>query len=130
MDGEAVQTSARDGEALDDAGSECMARLTPEQRLDAIEHRLRRGAERIAALEGGLKTNTQITTEIRELLELGRNGLRLLGHLGVVMRWAGGIAAALGAMVGLWQAMRSGAPADSGDVLSAVVRAYREGSQK
>ncbi|WP_298235923.1 hypothetical protein [uncultured Azohydromonas sp.] len=130
MGGDAVQTSARDGEAADDVGGECLAGLTPEQRLDAIEQRLRRGADRIAALENGLATNTQLTTEIRELLEFGRNGLRLLGHLGVVMRWAGGIAAAVSAMVGLWHAVRSGVPVDSGDVLSAVVQAYRDGSQK
>ena len=108
MGGDAVQTSAREKDVLDDAGDECMAGLTPEQRLDAIEERLRRGATRIVALENNLATNTRLTAEIRELLELGRSGLRILGYIGAIARWAMPIVGLCGVAYGWYQSIRHG----------------------
>lgn len=83
---------------------------TTEERLAAIEKRLERGSERMAAIEMGMAENTRITRDVHELLELGRNGLRVLGYLGVAARWVGGIAAAVAAVFGAWHATHDGLP--------------------
>ena len=70
-------------------------------RLAAIDRRLDRGskkmqeqADAIDAMRSELAANTTITAEVRELLALGRNGLKVLGWLGAVIKWAGGLATA------------------------------------
>ena len=77
--------------------------LTPAQiaaRLRAIDERLDRGAEKmdqqseaLANLTSELKRNSETTDEVRQLLDLGRSGLKVLG-------WLGSGAKFLGALVG------------------------------
>lgn len=70
-------------------------------RLDGIDDRLDRGsrkmqeqADAIDLMRGELAANTVITTEVRELLALGRNGLKVLGWLGSFIKLAGALATA------------------------------------
>jgi hypothetical protein len=100
MGGDAVQTSVRHDDEDGDDG--VPSRLSPEEWQAVIEHRLRRGSERMAALERGLSANTELTAEIRDLLELGRNGLRVLGYLGAVARWVAAVVAAGATLYGLF----------------------------
>lgn len=79
-----------------------------QQRLAAIDERLDRGAARfdelqraVAELQRAMRENTEITTEVRDLLQLGRAGLRLLGIVGQVIRW---IAMVAGGAVAIWGA--------------------------
>ena len=85
------------------------------ERLQAIDARLDRGAERMeqqsAALNklaAELKSNSEVTDEIRQLLTLGRNGLKVLGWLGEAAKWIGKLAAAGAAIYGFFYAIKHG----------------------
>lgn len=85
--------------------------LTPEQAaaiqraidrsLRPIHERLDRGAEKmdaqgegIGALRQELAANTATTNEVRELLAVGKSGLKVLGWLGLAGKWLGTLATA------------------------------------
>jgi hypothetical protein len=72
------------------------------RRFEAIEDRLDRGSDRMKAIELELRDNTATTKEVRELLELGRSGLKALGWFGKAVKWIGGLFAAGGA---IWSAI-------------------------
>jgi len=72
------------------------------RRFESIEARLDRGSDRMQAIELELRDNTTTTREVRELLELGRNGFKVLGWIGTVARWLTAIAAAAAAIWGLF----------------------------
>ena len=72
------------------------------RRFEAIEDRLDRGSDRMKAIELELRDNTATTKEVRELLELGRNGFKVLGWIGTAARWVAAIAAAAAAVWGLF----------------------------
>lgn len=82
-------------------------------RLDEINDRLNRGSERMSSIETELRSNTDTTRDVRELMELGRNGFKVLGHIGTAVKWLGGIAAALVACWSLYQAWKNGTPPSS-----------------
>ncbi len=101
--------------------------LTPEQRravddmlkraLAPLNARLDRGAEKMEGLTEGvsklgdeLKRNTGTTEEVRELLDLGKGGLRVLGALGAAFKWIGGLAGAGLAIYALIHALKTGTP--------------------
>lgn len=84
--------------------------LTTEERLAAIERRLQRGSERMSDIEADVAENTAITREVRDLLQLGRNGLRILGALGTGAKWLASLIAACGAAWGVLTAARPGVP--------------------
>lgn len=67
----------------------------------AIEDRLDRGSDRMKAIEDELRQNTDTTREVRELMELGRSGFKVLGFFGVAAKWVGAIAAAFVSVWGL-----------------------------
>lgn len=80
-------------------------------RIQRIEQQLAEGARRMAALEAGqrrmraeLAANTSVTTEIRDLLTVGKSGLRIGGWVGSFVKWAGGIAAGV---AGIWALART-----------------------
>lgn len=84
--------------------------------LSEINARLDAGDRRMGAIEASLKentrltvTNTEITMEIRELMELGKAGFRLLGWAGVAVKWLGVIAGGAVAVWTAYQAFRHGA---------------------
>jgi hypothetical protein len=75
--------------------------MTPpvDERLTEIEDRLDKGSKRMQDLRDELAANSATTNEVRELLEAGKNGLKVLGWIGVGAKWIGAIA---GALVALW----------------------------
>lgn len=75
--------------------------------LEAIHQRLERGDKRMASIEAEVSKNTAITAEIKEILDAARLGFKVLGGLGVALKWAAGIAAALGT---LWAIFHNGGP--------------------
>lgn len=101
--------------------------LTPDQRravdemlqaaLGPLNDRLDRGAEKMSglsdevnALRGELKANTETTVEVRDLLDVGRGGLRVLGWIGHAARWVAAIAGGLLALFALVHALKTGQP--------------------
>jgi len=78
--------------------------------LPAAPERLLEIERRLAALEASMVVNTELTREIRDVIAAARLGLRVLGALGTLVRWIGGLAAAALAIWGLVQAMKTGVP--------------------
>lgn len=97
--------------------------LSPEQRaaidsmLGPIRERLDRGAKKMDGLTDGLaemrselKSNTETTVEVRELLAVGKGGLRVLGWFGAFAKWVAGIAGAVLAVYAVVHAFKTGTP--------------------
>lgn len=76
--------------------------------LDDIYARLERGADRMAEIEEMLKTNTDTINEMRDILVAAKGAFKVLGWLGVIFKWVGGIASALTAIYVLFYAMTHG----------------------
>jgi hypothetical protein len=91
--------AARAGEPVTEAHLQALHVI---RRFEAIEDRLDRGSDRMKAIELELRDNTTVTKEVRELMAAARGGLRVLGWFGKAVKWAGGLAAAGGA---LWTAV-------------------------
>lgn len=79
-------------------------------RFDAIDERLDAGSKRMTRIETQLQENTDLTRDVREFLEAGRAGLRVLGVLGSVASWLGKLATAGLALWALFQAIKHGGP--------------------
>ena len=71
-------------------------------RLVLIEQRLAQGDQRMNGMQEELTKNTQITTEVREILEVAKSGLNVLGGIGKVLGIGGKLAAA---GVAIWGAI-------------------------
>lgn len=80
------------------------------RRFESIEDRLDKGSERMKAIELELRDNTTTTREVRDLLEIGRSGFKVLGWMGVLAKW---IAAVAGAAAAIWGLLHLG---DAGGV--------------
>lgn len=80
--------------------------------IDRIDERLDKGSERMDDMQRELKANTEVTKEVKELLELGRTGFKVLGWLGkaivVTVRVAGYVGAAAVALYSAWYAITHG----------------------
>lgn len=59
-----------------------------------IEDRQTDAAARMDTMQRELSANTEVTTEVRELLAAAKGGLRVLGSIGTVAKWLGGLGAA------------------------------------
>lgn len=68
--------------------------------LERVDDRLDKGSERMDLMQAELSKNTQVTTEVRELLELGRAGFKVLGFLGRATIFLGKATVAIGAIGG------------------------------
>jgi hypothetical protein len=85
--------------------------------LRSINGRFAHGTDRMdgmqktmGEMQKELTANTSVTTDVRDLLDAGRSGLKVLGWLGAAAKWIGGMAAAALAVWGLWTAIKSGGP--------------------
>ena len=67
---------------------------TDNDRLAAIEARLDQGSARMDQFGKALSLNTEITSDIRDIVLAARTGFKVLGWLGMVFKWVGVIAAA------------------------------------
>ena len=67
------------------------------QALDMIEQRLQvrldKGSERMSTIEADLKKNTSDTSEILDILYLGKSFFRFVGLFGSFVKWSTAIAA-------------------------------------
>lgn len=77
-----------------------------------VANELLLGGQRMDAMQADIQTNTELTgtlndgmSELLGILNAGKGGLKVLGWIGTVAKWLGGIAAAAVALYGLWQIM-------------------------
>lgn len=87
--------------------TECQAR---------VAHQLLAGSERMDAMQAEIKANTALTlalktdtSELLEILNAGKGGLKVLGWIGTVVKWVGGMAATAIAIYGFLQVVLHGA---------------------
>ena len=66
--------------------------------LDDIYERLEAGAQRMAEMEVLLKANTDTINEMRDTLVAAKGAFKVLGWLGVIFKWVGGIASGVTAV--------------------------------
>lgn len=80
--------------------------------IDRIDERLDKGSERMDEMQRELKENTTVTKEVKELLEMGRTGFKVLGWLGKAFVWTARaltvIAGAALAIYSAWYAITHG----------------------
>lgn len=69
--------------------------------LSAIHDRLNAGERRMKGIEEQIEENTSLTRDIRDLLSAARLGFKVLGGIGIAVKWIGVIAAA---GVAIWSA--------------------------
>lgn len=79
-------------------------------RLASIDSRLDAGSRRMTRIEAQLAENTALTRDVRELMEAGRAGLRVLGTLGKLAGWVGKLATAALAIWAFIHAVKNGVP--------------------
>jgi len=78
--------------------------------LANVQRQLANGDLRMTAIEVELRTNTELTADVKALLEAVRAGLKVLGWLGSAAGWAAKVATAVGAVYAAWQLIKHGAP--------------------
>lgn len=69
-------------------------RLLAEQ-LAEVAVCLRKGETRMGSIETELATNSKLTQEVRDILSAAKGAFKVLGWLGIAVKWIGGITAAL-----------------------------------
>lgn len=70
--------------------------------MQEVKDCLQKGDNRMASLETELTTNSTVTAEVRDILSVAKVGLRVLGGVGVLVRWVGYLAAAGAAIYSAW----------------------------
>lgn len=59
-----------------------------------VEDRQTEAVGRMDTMQRELTANTEVTTEVRELLSAAKGGLKVIGGIGTIAKWIGGIGAA------------------------------------
>ena len=72
-------------------------------RVLSIEDRLDRGDKRMGNIESDLAQNTAATNEVLEIVRMGKSFFKVCGHIGNAIKWALGIATAIGAAWAAWK---------------------------
>lgn len=78
--------------------------------MAAVSQRMAGLESKFDGLEEKLETNTRITLEMKEVMDGVRLGFKVLGALGLVVKWAGMVAAGLLALWGFITAITHGVP--------------------
>jgi predicted nucleic acid-binding protein len=78
--------------------------------LANVQRQLGAGDVRMTNIESELKKNTELTSDVKALLDAARVGLKVLGWIGMAAVWAAKIATAIGAVYGAWQLIKHGNP--------------------
>jgi len=87
--------------------AEQIAELTINQQ--DVSKQLSRGVARIKSLEDAMSANTQATVEILDVMSGLKSGFKVLGWLGMALKWAGAIVGAITAIyVGLYMVTHGG----------------------
>lgn len=80
------------------------------KRLDAGSQRMKNMQIEIAGNTLELAANTEITTEIRDLMIAAKVGFRLMGWIGIAAAWIGKLALAGSAVAAFIYAIKHGGP--------------------
>lgn len=79
-----------------------------------VEDRQTEAAGRMDTMQRELSTNTEVTTEVRELLAAAKSGLKVIGAIGTVGMWVlkavGALGAAAAAVYTIWHLIKNGKP--------------------
>lgn len=73
-----------------------------------VEDRQTEAVSRMDTMQRELTANTEVTTEVRELLSAAKGGLKVIGGIGAVAKWVGGIGAAGVSIYTLWHMFTHG----------------------
>lgn len=76
--------------------------------MQAVHQALQRGDSRMGDLEAELKANSDTTAEIRDILAAVKTGIKVLGGIGTMARWAGYLAGAGAAVYTAWHMLTHG----------------------
>ena len=79
-----------------------------DERFALVDDRLSLGDQRMSSIEMNLAKNTELTSDIHEILDVTRSGFKVLGWLGDVAKWVTKIAAAAGTIWGLHNIIKHG----------------------
>lgn len=66
--------------------------------------------QRLGAMEAALNAATETTAEVRDILQVAKAGLKVLGGIGTAVRWLGYLSTAALAMWAAFTAVKTGAP--------------------
>lgn len=90
-----------------------IAELTHAQQ--GVDSKLRDGDKRmgaltteVSALTVEMAKNTEVTTEVRDLVAAFKGGFKVAGWFGTGLKWCAGIAAAIASLYAAWQAIVHG----------------------
>jgi len=64
----------------------------------SMKERLAKGDERMGRIEKSIEENTKATSEILEILNMGRSFFRVLGYVGNGIKWISSVLVAAGAI--------------------------------
>lgn len=76
--------------------------------MQDVKDCLQKGDRRMGSLETELRDNSAVTAEVRDILSVAKVGLRVLGGVGVLVRWAGYLAAAGASLYAAWHMIKHG----------------------
>ena len=76
--------------------------------MQAVQGSMQRGDARLGSVEIELKANSATTAEVRDILQTGKAGLKVLAGLGSLLRWAGYLATAGAALYVGWHMITHG----------------------
>lgn len=79
--------------------------------IGGVEDRQTEAFSRMENMQRELTANTEVTTEVRELLSAAKGGLKVIGGIGTVAKWIGGIGAAGISLYTLWHMITHGGKA-------------------
>lgn len=73
--------------------------------MQIVERRFSEGSERMDRIEKALEINTEATTEIRDILQLGKSFFRIADLIGRLVKWVAAIAVPI---IGIWVTLKGG----------------------
>jgi chromosome segregation ATPase len=90
--------------AVFDANRQLEGRLDGvRQQVVEIHEQLAEGGRRMQSLDKELSENTRTTSEMRDMFDTAKKGLRILGGIGAALKWLSAIAGAVAAVYTLWK---------------------------
>lgn len=63
-------------------------------------------ANELRQVKTDLQENTELTGELVMILNACKGGFKVLGWIGVIIKWIGGVAIAITALITLWKAWK------------------------
>ena len=67
-----------------------------------MEDQLAKGDERMDKIEQSIAVNTTATTEVLEIVSMGKSFFKVLGVIGSAIKWLAGLTTAGGVLYSIW----------------------------